>query len=452
MNNQEKIRGFILLIFSSVLLSGCAGVTYETAVNRNGDVAKDPASPQESAFAFSLRSSDLLLTKVADTSNDSGTLKPKNNLLVEFEDLPCAGKPTAACLKGAITISTSPAIDSAVYFAEAKSTDHFYNFGHTTLTPKYDTTNTTMLTGVGFNYANQVPALLGAAGAGAAAGMAFGPWGAVIGGTVGFAGAYVGGGYSPYEYQEQYSPSSKVKPVAEDYICDEDKKSYEADADTQHPPTKTLSLPVSLAYQSFALSDADVPTGKKGNIVEDVIGEKNSLDASEKQYVSCWHKFPEGKNSGWFYKLDPKKDPIVKQAIPPVLTYKNFIQSSSVKLVNPNPGVPFPFMTAGSFFKSTDTRQTFPVSACVSVDLQIAWWSDINETTSNTLDTTLTVADPNFVQVVGWQDNSTVTVAACGGFENTGTPSQPVSDDFSALIKQVQAVKTAQQSYAKDNK
>lgn len=329
MNNQKNSCHLALATLTLSIFSGCAGVQYESM--SSGNIQSDPSSPPRWAFSFNFKTSDILISQQGLDASKTPS-----------DPIPCTPATTTTCFKEKIVIAPSPNLDPAVYFAKPISSKP--SWVGTLLTPKYDTTNTvhpTSLVSVSFNYNNQIPAIVGAAGAGAAAGFAFGPMGAVVGGVVAGAAAAA----HPDNTNPGATPSSP--------ICPDSVESYN-DASHQHATPTGLRLPVTVPYESF----------KPASLV-------------------CWHRLPYDENAGWFYKIDmtpaPNGTDLAQRGIPPVL-YQNGLQLL-LSVDNPYNQSTFPFMSRTDFFdpqKNKDTQDEFPVSACVSVNLQLAWWSNIN--------------------------------------------------------------------------
>jgi hypothetical protein len=408
-------RALGLLLVSA--LSGCAGISYKT-VHTGQD---DAASPPRGAFAFSLSTSSVLVTQGSSAANPKATQGP----------VKCGkDQSTTDCLSG-VTEAAAPGAASAIYFV---TPDHVH-FGGTQLTPKLGTGNPLLLQSVSFDYNNQVANMIGAAGTGAAAGFVFGPWGAVIGGIGGLGGAALNGGL--------YSA-----PVPSATKCSADSPAYKTFAEAYQEAGNTaeqLVLPVSLSI---------------------------SLDPNQ----TCWVPLPgpagsgNSVNNGWFYEVTMSS---VKSSdasnMPPVLSADNAkallgVQSPISQVFGSNKNTvaydaaKFPFETAATYFADTKVDESsFPASACVAVQVMIARHQDLSpdgtlSANEGVAVTTLTVADPDIVQVVQWSSGSTVTLLPCGAYASTGAPSTAVTDDVNALIKQAQAVKSAQQQWKSSKK
>lgn len=423
-------RSLTLLTTAILLVSqgGCAGLKYEQAYKDGNTVVNDPSSPPQGGFAFSLRTSTVLVA----TSSASSPQKPPTPYQC-FD--PKAAKEsdlsTKDCLRG-ITETAAPVSDmTAVYFAEPLSTHSFWlwsTWGGTQMTPKADANDPMMIDSVSFTYNNKVAGIVTAAGTGAAAGFVYGPWGAVAGGFIGAVGAV-----TPYYSAEVNLPPALSRGQNEplEAVCSDqdDQDAYKAASNATPPLPKQLLLPVSLQYHSVY---TDSP---------------------------CWHAFPTPintigeKNTGWFYRMTAETTPpLVRQSTPPILFQGDL---DRIKKSEPSGDElnKFPFHTTAYFFGSSNASSaetTFPVSACVSVRVQIAWWKDIESGAADSLAAvTLAMADPNVVQVLNWSDGTSITLLPCGAYASTGAPSTPIADDVSAMVKQAQAIQSAQQQWKK---
>jgi hypothetical protein len=405
-----------LLVGAACALGGCSGIIYTRADPADGKT--DPASPPNGGFAFNLRRSTVVLS-AADQSAAAANPAPgaAKAATVNATKLDCKGQLTSACTYP-VTATASPVSYTekekpTAYFAQPRSTNRY--FGGTTLTPKTDPTDPLMIQSVGFSYSNQVSNIITAAGGGAATGVAFGPWGAVAGGVIGAVGAVVRPG---------------PKPTWASAVCSPDLSAVQQQTYSDSEPTQELWLPIAMDYPT----KDDEP--------------------------DCWHPLPAAKaagvpahaNSGWFYRIySSDKPPLNASAVPPVI-------------VTPPGGLtklPNQFRTTADFFANTSAQNAFPVSACRAVEVELAWWRDIatppagqdlksHRTSSGHL--LVAVADPTIVQVLRVSNGSTVTLLPCGGFVSSGQPSTALSDDVTALVKQTQAIKTAQDQQKKSTK
>jgi hypothetical protein len=90
---------------------------------------------------------------------------------------------------------------------------------------------------------------------------------------------------------------------------------------------------------------------------------------------------------------------------------------------------------------------TFPVAACLAVELEITWWEAISEEKAAPpyFYYPLVVADPSHVQAVSAPAQGSITVLPiCGGYASSGAPSTALNDSISSLLKEVQAIRSAQ--------
>lgn len=421
-------RSSVLLTAAAltVTLYGCAGIKYEEAYTGGNTVISDPSSPPEGGFAFSLRTSTVLVTR--SSTKSIGTLHcfdPKAAIESDWS--------TKKCLAG-ITETAAPASDmTAVYFAEPLSTHSFWlwsTWGGTQMIPKVDANDPMMIDSVSFTYDNKVAGMVTSAGTGAAAGFVYGPWGAVAGGFIGAVGSA-----SQYYSADMNQPSAIhiEKNGSRVAVCSNktDQTAYNTASTEKHPLPKQLLLPVSLPYHSVYSNSAP-----------------------------CWHAFPAPINSngkdnlGWFYRMTAQiKPPSVRQSSPPILFQGDL---NRIKKSEPSESdlKTFPFHSTTYYFSATTAsaaETTFPVSACVSVRVQIAWWSDIAlGSTDKLAAVTLAMADPNIVQVLKWSNGTSITLLPCGAYATTGAPSAPIADDVNAMVKEAQAIQSAQQQWKKD--
>ena len=409
---KEKKLGFAgIVVALAGSLAGCSGILLEKA-------DKNPSSPPDGGFAFSLRTSSILLTGEAPKAapgDTGGTAKAA----IPSTKVDCADKLTQDCAADVarITATATPISDtSAVYFARPAS--NHPHLGGTTLAPKNDPTDPLMIQSVAFSYKNEVPNIIAGAGAGAVAGLAFGPAGLWVGLAIGAGGASVSQVSAP-DWAQAAVCRSDLPKMARAYSPKKDSLAAS--------PAKELSLPVVLDYP---LTDETPPR--------------------------CWHTLPAVKgagstsktNAGWFYRILPvDAAPAHQSAVPPVL--------AKLTLDDPLPEV---FRRTGDYFSEAGSKrqQTFPVSGCRAVAVELAWWEDLQtnknpEPPKDLVETIqLTIADPRVVQVmsIGGAD-TTIALLPCGAYATAGQPSTQFADDVSALVKQVQAIRSAQQPKGK---
>jgi hypothetical protein len=400
------------------LASGCAGVVYQKAYTADGKINLNPASPPAGAFAFALRKSVIVLTAGAGTESASASAAAGPNAATMPVSFDCKGEPHHACM-GKIIVTATPTSDSSTaYFATPRSGARW--LGGTTLSPKSAATDPLLIQSVTFGYNNKVANIVTAAGSGFTAGLSFGPAGAWTGLLLGAAGAAI----PPHRLADDdqrllarvvCSPATTVALPAPNLA--------------QPPTAVTLSLPVTVDYPS----------------VDPVAG--------------CWHALPDPPsakasastpprstaNAGWFYRVLPTDTkPSEAPAVPPILSMKT--------LQDP---LPTPFALADPYFADSQPKTSFPVSACRSVAVELAWWQDIvaikpaeplSVDAVSQVAKTLVVAaaDPNVVQLLDVSSGTSVTVLSCGGFAAPGAPSTAIADDISAVIKQAQAIKAAE--------
>jgi hypothetical protein len=400
------------------LASGCAGVVYQKAYTADGKINLNPASPPPGAFAFALRKSIIVLTAGPGTDSASASPAAGASAATPPVAIDCNGEPHHACA-GKIIVAATPTTDTGTaYFATPRSGARW--LGGTTLSPKSDATDPLLIQSVTFGYNNKVANIVTAAGTGFTTGLSFGPAGAWTGLLLGAAGAAI----PPHRLAD-----GDQRVLARVVCAPAEIPMLSAPTLATPPMAVRLSLPVTVDY----------PT------VDPVAG--------------CWHALPDAPsakasastpprstaNAGWFYRVLPTDTkPAEAPAVPPILSMKT--------LQDP---LPTPFALADPYFADGQPKTSFPVSACRSVAVELAWWQDIvgikpAESLSvgavSQVAKTLVVAaaDPNVVQLLDVSSGTSVTILSCGGFAAPGAPSTAIADDISAVIKQAQAIKAAE--------
>jgi len=445
----------IAAILCALLAAGCSASRLKYTKND-----ADPASPPNGGFAFALHAATVVLTKTANktspASQPSGGAHPPTSppagtaassptepyaATCERPKAPSAppseNKPQTNwwrdCLRG--TSSSVVAVSSgAVYVA---SPDNGM-FSTTKVTPKVSDSDPLLVNSVTFNTTSTIPGAITAAGTGAAAGFAFGPWGAVIGGVIGAAGVFAPGA------------TGKAAPIANagwwDFACD-GQTEYPRYMRLKDVGSATLSGPVTMDFTS--------------------VDNRTAQETTLKAVPECWRPLPvsasggyqpeaqpesQAEASGWFYRFVPNQSPPPRVTALPPMVYNVYDASgkTEVKLASALQPADDYFTAAGS-----SGQDTFPVAACRAVDLQITWWQEFD---ANTGDPThkvelvsfpLTVADPAYVQKIASPKQGAITLLpVCGGYASAGGPSTDLNDSISNLIKQVQAVKDAETKWA----
>jgi hypothetical protein len=430
MNNFiDKILAAVLMAFITTACSSTLGYMKNSG---------DPASPGDKEFVFSLRTSSILISKLEKTPNNSAQPAPKKGDTPNNSAQPAGQSPPANTCpdpKDGKEVPTGDAVlsecllDVSAQAAAARDKSAFYvarpGFGTTVTSTTAVDTDPFMIKSITLNYKNPAIGIVTSAGAGAAAGFGVGgPMGAVIGGLLGGGGAAAAAGAPP-----------KVEiEWVEKNICKEDWQTGEARFDAlkgaskQAPPQ--LFLPVAIDYKnedSLSLCWHPLPN--------------RSGEAVKAAMVN-----PEGPSplSGWFYRIvEGKHDTEFDNGnLPPVLP-------ANLKDLHA------PFQTREeyfSYFNRTNQQETFPVSACRSVEVQVTWWEMLNtkEDSVKHYGYPMTVADFDYVQAVRLPKNGAVyLLPVCGGYSSSTQSSSSVGDVIDAIVKQVQAVKAAQTSNEK---
>jgi hypothetical protein len=445
----------VILLFLA-FLTGCAASKLKyTSKN------PDPSSPPDGGFAFALHTSTVALTKAtaksdsstpqSDTSHSSasaGSHTAVNSKVPAPTDqymatcsapkppspMPAGYMPSIwwrDCLRGLSSSVVAVSDNNAVYVATPDSGLS----SKTSVTPKASDSDPLLLTSITFNTTSTIPSAITAVGTGAAAGFVWGPWGAALGGIIGGIGAFAPG------ITGKAAPSAN--PGWWDVACDRDteyKRYARLASDLKDPPNATLAGPLTLDFIPFAgHGSADIcwnslpATTETGGMLSDDL----STEAT-----------------GWFYRFVPdqeKNGPAHVTVVPPLVANRGA----------DNPALPLAVKLATSYFQTVGSdsttvgQQSFPVTACRAVDLQITWWQEFD---ANAKDAThkiqlvtfpLIVADPTYVQVIKAPTHGSITLLpVCGGYASSGAPSTDMADSINNFIKQVQAIKAAQTKWA----
>jgi hypothetical protein len=435
-----------------VLMAGCAGSSLKYSSKNS-----NPSSPPDGGFAFALHATTVALAASPAAARDDGTHGGTDARASKAAPLTvptansCSSPPLPTpipadygppvwwrdCLRGISASAVAISSTDTVYVAIPDNG----LFSKTVATPKASDSDPLMLTSITFNTSSTIPSTITAAGAGAASGFVFGPWGAAAGAIVGAAGTWLPG------------TTSRVGPLAHQdwwtFVCDGDKE-YERYGRLQKqlksPASATLALPVTL---DVALADDKTP------------------DKPSSPSDACWNSLPTNggaqgnapddiatEATGWFYRFVPDQNtngPKHLTLVPPVIINRG---------VDP-PQLPVSIKPAHDYFTPsgsesvTKGKTSFPVSACRAVDLQITWWQEFDSNVKNLTHTiqfnsySLIVADARYVQVIDAPTHGSMTLLpVCGGYSSSGTPSTDMADSISNLIKQVQAVKDAETKWA----
>ena len=424
----------LLFLVACALLGGCASSSVKYAVNY-----PDPSSPPDGGFAFALRNSTVALSSApskpasgqtqATTTGSTPALAPASVSCKDNSSEKSADPPTWEQCWRSVLASVSPISDQNFVFVAVPDNSVF---SKTKLTPKVSTSDLLMLTSVTFSSNSTIPSAISSAGTGAAAGFAFGPWGAVAGGVIGAISAVVPIGRS-------------AVPVLEwpEYVCDgETRISYYKQLASS--TSATLKLPVALDYTlAPTLATTQEPCWTALPATNGSIGGDGS-----QSYMSA-PAYPPTIPTGWFYRFAPNSDaPRYVTRVPPVV-----VSDQGGNLV-----LPAGIIKRTDYIQEkpgqwkTESLETFPVSACHAVELQVTWWTELRDQAANPAAKAaryqifpLIVADPEYVQVIASPTGGTVNLLTlCGGYATSAGPSTDTTDSLNNLIKAVQAVKAAE--------
>jgi hypothetical protein len=450
-----RFKGLFTLLIACQL-AACGTTALSSRMKFSGSQT-DPTSPPSGGFAFALRRTDLVMApaapqgtqqpptvtppkpadkedkktkdpkKVTEATSIEGTGKSADQHASgqpadgatpsgrQYSDACVGAKVWGDCLKSLSATPTPSSSALKVYVVQPDPASGT----KTTITPKVSDSDPLFLTSVSFNTTSTAPNTIANIGAGVTTGMAWGPWGALVGGIIGIFGGN--------QTANQAQGALLTPPSWTDLTCTDD-----IARNLVENPSKTpkLTVPVSLSYVS-ATSDQhtcwnSVPTVLAGKFVT----------SDDLPYEI----------SGWFYRFIAISElPKNASNFPPVLREGS---------------LPANFLPSEEYFaevaatKWTATKQTFPATACRAVELQVTWWQELeSEKAGNKMHYSTykaIVADPKWVQVVTAPNQGSVTVLPlCGAYASAGAPSTPVGDSISALLKQVQAVRSGQSSSTK---
>jgi hypothetical protein len=428
MNN--RIGKLVLLVLIVFTTTAC---TSKLAYKKDID---DPTCPADKELVFSLRSSTILISPAGNekkpsdgkpAADQADAISPSNTCTKAEGNSSTSNDVLNKCLVGVNAKAAAARDKSVVYVAKP-------NCGTTIQSTSVDT-DPFMVKSIVVNYKNPAIGIVSSAGAGAVAGFGVGgPWGAAIGGVVATAGQEM----TFTDIKELYTKAAKAnipKPPWYKDVCEEDKKIDISRFEKFSNKIPELYLPVTLDFES----------GKKS-------------------IKPCWHPLPNRSPaaikkamddpqspellSGWFYRIimpsksDKNSD---KSVLPPVLPVDLKPGDKLISSIS--------FQERDVFFSNTDNQEKFPVSACRSIELQITWWDLQNNAEFNDplwYGYQMTVADPDYVQVVRIPKNGTVyLLPVCGGYESPTQSSSSWGDLIDAVVKQTQAVKEAQDKYNK---
>jgi hypothetical protein len=270
----------------------------------------------------------------------------------------------------------------------------------------------TLLKTVNVIYGDSSVSIITAAGTAAATASAFGPWAALGAGVV--AGVATAAGTRQNALDEGGAPLNP--PAWQKVLCGNDQEHI---GDFADPP------------QIVALN---------GPIVV-------SLEETQRDVKNqCWHMLPasalsghsslKAEWSGWLYRVK-LGDPVEYQGgVPPTLRENYFAAA-------PSPAMPLQ--------QHTD----FPVAACRPAEFDIIWWADVEEQKLVHTDIpgyrpfSFQVSDANEIDSVPLPKNGTITMLSiCGGYGTYNAYSgATVSSELDELVKQIGAVKKAQDDY-----
>jgi len=430
----------VILLFMVTSIIACTSkLTYKKDFG-------DPASPGDKEFVFSLRNSTILVSQSGMQKETSGTEKKEGDGKKAADQADSAAiTPVNSCpepKQGEEKMKLNNCLRKCLFPVTAKATatletDIFYVASpgfRTTVTSATVDDNPFMVKSIAVNYSNPLPGIVTSAGGGAAAGFGIGgPWGAVVGGLLGA----VEGFLAPTK------PPTKAKGEWKygDDVCQEDmqpdtkefkKRVHELKSADDEPPQ--LFLPVALPYKTSA---------------SESICWHPLPNRSDKAQDAAMEDPPKDLLSGWFYRIvavDPKPD---ESKLPPILPTE--LPSAEGEKLKP------PFQKRGEYFGIAGSQETFPVSACRSVELQITWWEMLMyrkpDKEAMHYKYTMMVADSDYVQAIRLPQSGTVyLLPACGGYASPTQSSSSLGDLIDAVVKQAQAVKDAQDKYKKAQK
>ena len=432
------------MVIFVIMVSNIIACTSKLAYKKD---MRDPASPGDKELVFSLRNSTILISQ-------SGTeKKPEDGKKVADQADSVTIVSSCPAQQGEKPITPPITLDNlltrCLFQVNAKAsairdTSEFY-----VATPEWGTTLTStavdadplMVKSITVNYKNPTVGIVTSAGAGAATGFGIGgPWGAAIGGLLAGVGAAISASMRAEEWKY------------ENDVCQEDIQSLKPEefkglvsnlkAVNVDPPQ--LFLPIALDYKT------------------------------SKNETKCWHPLPNLSDkaldavinnriglpplSGWFYRIvavDPKSD---SSKLPPILP------TALPHLENSQKTDP-PFQYRIKYFEQerekylgvfniANYQETFPVSACRSVELQITWWEMLKYRKPNDeakhYKYPMMVANSEYVQAIRLPKNGTVNLLpVCGGYASPTQSSSSLGEVIDAVVKQAQAVKEAQAKYKK---
>ncbi len=411
MNNIVGKIAVLVLIVSST--TAC---TSKLAYRKNFG---DPASPGDKELVFSLRNSTILISQSGlDKKADSKQAADSADIALPINS--CAPKrdgETQAdidvlrkCLSGVSVQAIANRDKSTFYVAQPVL--------GTTLKSTAIDADPFMIKSIAIDYKNPMVSVVSSAGAGAVAGFGVGgPWGAAIGGLLGAGGPIA-------------VSMAEIKWYERGNVCKEDIGSDSTRFDKLVLANKMapqLFLPVALPYEtSRSLTDCWHPLPNR------------SHEAQEVEMQTPSQGLPP--LSGWFYRIvfgNSKKSSNNK--LPPVLPEN----------LKPGDKLAPPFQERDEYFGISGDKETFPVSACRSVEVQITWWEMLKERNDPVKYKYPTmVADSGYVQAVRLPKNGTVyLLPVCGGYASPTQSSSSLGELIDVIVKQAQAIKDAQNKY-----
>lgn len=165
------------------------------------------------------------------------------------------------------------------------------------------------------------------------------------------------------------------------------------------------------------------------------LGDAMKVDDNKKD---CWHLLPDNplikdnsqkknqKGNGWLYRVVLGEEPFGAQS-------------------------PSEYFPKGNKSEA-QTRHDFPFTACQKAELQLVWWQTVEDgKITQYASFPITVANPNYIQVVPLPRAGTITLGTvCGANVSYTTYSGPsAADDVDAAITAIKNVKAAQDAYNK---
>lgn len=409
----------MILILIALTITAC---TSKLSYKENSG---DPASPGDSELVFILRNSTILISQsgTENKTDDGKQAADQKDLSIIVNSCPAKKgqeeitPPISSdnCLSRCLFQVTAKVI-------AARDTSAFYvaqpAWGTTLKSTAVDD-DPLMVKKIEVDYKNPMTGAVSSAGAGAVAGFGMGgPWGAAIGGLL--------GGVAQAVSREPIKKEEWVEKT----VCTEDRKDENyprfgklKPADNNNAPQ--LFLPVALSYEnSRSETECWHPLPNRSHEVQE-----SEMEGTSQSPTSL---------SGWFYRIVPVDPKLSKINLPPVLP----------KVLPKNPALPF--QKREEYFGIAGNQETFPISACRSVEVQITWWELLKKTDTEVkhYKYPTMVANSEYVQAVRLPQNGTVyLLPVCGGYASPTQSSSSLGELIDEIVKQASAIKEAQGKY-----